>query len=165
MKEPALPQWLEEYGVIGNTISAALVSRDGSIDWLCLPRFDSPACFAALLGTTAHGRWRIVPETADYKISRSYIPGTAVLETRFSTDTGEVIITDFMPFTEDEEKVDVVRLIRGIRGSVPMKMELILRFNYGQAIPWVRHRDFGLSAVAGPEPWIFTHGFRLLALT
>lgn len=140
---------LEEYGLIGNMISAALVGSDGSIDWLCLPRFDSAACFAALLGGPEHGRWLIAPEDAAYRTSRRYIPGTAVVQTRFETDEGVVTLTDFMPFTEDEE--NVVRIVRGVRGRVTMAMELTLRFNYGQAVPWVRRRDYGLSAVAGPD--------------
>jgi GH15 family glucan-1,4-alpha-glucosidase len=142
---------IEDYGIIGNMISAALVSRDGSIDWLCLPRFDSGACFAALLGGPKHGRWLLAPEDPTCRISRRYIPGTAVLETRFETATGACTLTDFMPLTDNEEKVDVVRIVRGVWGEVSMSMELILRFNYGQAVPWVRHRDYGLSAVAGPD--------------
>ncbi|OPH81328.1 glycoside hydrolase family 15 protein [Nitrobacter vulgaris] len=142
---------IEDYGIIGNMISAALVSRDGSIDWLCLPRFDSAACFAALLGDPKHGRWLLAPEDPACRISRRYVPGTAVLETRFETATGVCTLTDFMPLTHDEEKVDVVRIVRGVSGEVSMSMELILRFNYGQAAPWVRRRDYGLSAVAGPD--------------
>ncbi|MEX2223359.1 MAG: glycoside hydrolase family 15 protein [Candidatus Rokuibacteriota bacterium] len=142
---------IEDYGLIGNMISAALVGRDGSIDWLCLPRFDSAACLAALLGGPEHGRWLLAPEDSSARVSRRYVPGTAVLETRFETETGAVTLFDFMPLTEDEEKVDVVRIVRGERGQVSMGMELILRFNYGQAVPWVRRRDYGLSAIAGPD--------------
>ncbi|MGQ0445331.1 MAG: glycoside hydrolase family 15 protein [Beijerinckiaceae bacterium] len=142
---------IEDYGIIGNMISAALVSRDGSIDWLCLPRFDSGACFAALLGGPEHGRWLLTPEDPDCRVSRRYIPGTAVLETCFELATGACTLIDFMPLTDDEEKVDVVRIVRGERGEVLMKMELVLRFNYGQAVPWVRRRDYGLSAIAGPD--------------
>ena len=142
---------IEDYGLIGNMISAALVARDGSIDWLCLPRFDSAACFAALLGGPEHGRWRIAPEEEGRRTSRRYLPGTAVLETRFETGTGAVTLTDFMPLTEDEEKIDVVRIVTGLHGEVAMAMELVLRFNYGQAAPWVRRRDYGLSAVCGPD--------------
>ena len=141
---------IEDYGLIGNMISAALVSRDGSIDWLCLPRFDSAACFAALLGGPEHGRWRISP-AGDYRTSRRYVPGTAVLETRFETATGICTLIDFMPLTDDEEKIDVVRIVRGDRGEVAVTMDLVLRFNYGQAVPWVRRRDYGLSAIAGPD--------------
>ena len=142
---------IEDYGLIGNMVSAALVSRDGSIDWLCLPRFDSAACFAALLGDPGHGRWLIAPRDSSFASRRRYLPGTAVLETTFETGSGVVSVTDFMPLTEDESKVDVVRVVRGIRGAVDVDMELALRFNYGQAIPWVRRRDYGLSAVAGPD--------------
>jgi GH15 family glucan-1,4-alpha-glucosidase len=142
---------IEDYGLIGNMISAALVSREGSIDWLCLPRFDSDACFASLLGGPAHGRWLIAPHATGCRISRRYLPGTAVLETRFETDAGAVTLTDFMPPTDDEEKVDVVRIVKGEKGSVDMAMEFVLRFNYGQTVPWVQRRDYGLSAVAGPD--------------
>ncbi len=142
---------IEDYGVIGNLLSAALVARDGSIDWLCLPRFDSPACFAALLGGPEHGRWSLRPRDAAFRTSRRYLPGTAVLETTFETDAGVATLTDFMPSTEDEARVDVVRIVSGIRGEIKIDMELALRFSYGQAVPWVRRRDYGLSAVAGPD--------------
>ncbi len=142
---------LEDYGIVGNTISAALVSRAGSIDWLCLPRFDSAACFAALLGGPEHGHWLLAPEDPACRVSRRYVPGTAVLETRFETTAGACTLVDFMPLTDDEEKVDVVRIVRGERGEVSMGMELVLRFNYGQAVPWVRRRDYGLTAIAGPD--------------
>jgi GH15 family glucan-1,4-alpha-glucosidase len=142
---------IEDYGLIGNMVSAALVGRDGSIDWLCLPRFDSAACLAALLGSPEHGRWLITPADASARTTRSYLPDTAVLETRFETSQGAVAVTDFMPFTDDDEKVNLVRIVRGIDGKLDMAMELILRFNYGQAAPWVRRRDYGLSAIAGPD--------------
>ena len=142
---------IEDYALIGNMISAALVAKDGSIDWLCLPRFDSAACFAALLGGREHGRWLIAPKDAATKVSRRYLPDTAVLETRFETPTGVVTLTDFMPLTDDEEKVDLVRIVTGVSGEVAMAMELVLRFNYGEAVPWVRRRDYGLSAVSGPD--------------
>jgi len=141
---------LEDYGLIGNMMSAALVGRDGSIDWLCLPRFDSAACFAALLGRRENGRWLIAP-SCECRTSRRYYDDTAVLETRFANEGGEVALIDFMPLTDDEEKVDVVRIVRGIRGEMPIRMELILRFGYGHVVPWVRRRDYGLSAVAGPD--------------
>lgn len=132
-------------------ISAALVGADGSIDWLCLPRFDSPACLSALLGTADNGRWLMAPRDGNSESSQRYLPGTAVIETRFETATGEVTVTDFMPLSDDEEKVDVIRIVRGERGEVPMLMELVLRFNYGQVLPWVTRRDYGVSAVAGPD--------------
>src|SRR5688572_30306921 len=142
---------IEDYGFIGNMVSGALVGRDGSIDWLCLPRFDSDACFAALLGTPEHGRWLIAPAGEVRATQRRYLPGTAILETVFETDTGKVALTDFMPFTDDPAKVDVIRLVRGLSGRVEMTMELLLRFGYGKVVPWVRRRDYGLSAVAGPD--------------
>jgi len=142
---------IEDYGLIGNMISAALVGRDGSIDWLCLPRFDSPACFAALLGTAENGRWRIAPASGTKAATQRYLPDTAILETRFETASGVVTVTDFMPFSNDQDKVDLVRIVTGVSGSVDMEMELALRFEHGQAIPWVQRRDYGLSAVAGPN--------------
>jgi GH15 family glucan-1,4-alpha-glucosidase len=142
---------LEDYGLIGNMISAALVARDGSIDWLCLPHFDSAACFAALLGGPEHGRWLLAPADDRARSSRRYLPDTAILETQFENDGGAVTVTDFMPLTEDEDKVDVVRIVKGVRGSMAMRMELVLRFDYGRTVPWVRRRDYGLSAVAGPD--------------
>ncbi|MDQ8032223.1 glucoamylase [Bordetella genomosp. 1] len=151
MQANGYPKPLEDYGLIGNMLSAALVARDGSIDWLCLPHFNSPACFAALLGDASHGRWRISAAEPQARITRRYVPDTAVLETRIETATGVAVVHDFMPLSEDEEKVDVVRVVRGLRGTVDMSMELVLRFNYGQAVPWVRRRDYGLSAIAGPD--------------
>ena len=142
---------IEDYALIGNMLSAALVGYDGSIDWLCLPRFDSPACFAALLGGAENGRWRIAPTGEVTRRSRCYITDTAVLETRFETATGAVTITDFMPLSNDEEKIDVVRIVTGVEGEVEMEMELALRFEYGKAVPWVRRRDYGISAIAGPD--------------
>lgn len=150
-RRPASSKPLEDYGLIGNMISAALVARDGSIDWLCLPRFDSPACFAALLGRQENGRWQIAPADPESKVTRRYLPGTAILETRFETASGVVTLTDFMPLTDDEEKVDLVRIVSGVSGTVRMSMDLVLRFNYGEAVPWVRRRDYGLSAVSGPD--------------
>ena len=142
---------IETYGFIGNMVSGALVGQDGSIDWLCLPRFDSDACFAALLGTREHGRWLIAPQGETKRTRRRYRPGTAILETTFETADGAVALTDFMPLTDDEEYVDVVRLVHGVRGRVKMRMELIVRFGYGKVVPWVRRQDFGLRAIAGPD--------------
>jgi len=142
---------IEDYGFIGNMVSCALVSRGGSIDWLCLPRFDSDACFAALLGTAEHGRWLIAPSKASSRVARRYLPGTAILETTFETDEGSASIIDFMPLARSEHNVEVVRIVRGLRGSVRMEMELVLRFGYGRTVPWVRRRDYGLRAVAGPD--------------
>ncbi|MEX2494797.1 MAG: glycoside hydrolase family 15 protein [Woeseia sp.] len=142
---------IEEYGFIGNMLTGALVATDGSIDWLCLPRFDSDACFAALLGASDLGFWRISPACKVRKISRRYLPHSLILETTFETEPGSVTVVDFMPLSEDPELVDVVRIVRGVSGKVPMRMELALRFGYGKAIPWVRHRDYGIHAVAGSE--------------
>jgi GH15 family glucan-1,4-alpha-glucosidase len=142
---------LEDYGIIGNMISAALIGADGSIDWLCLPRFDSPACFAALLGSAENGRWLLAPADEIRHAHQAYVADTAVLQTHFETAGGAVTVTDFMPRSLDEERVDVVRMVRGERGEVSMRMELQLRFNYGEIIPWVRRRDYGLNAVAGPN--------------
>jgi GH15 family glucan-1,4-alpha-glucosidase len=144
-------QPIESYGFIGNMVSGALVGRDGSIDWLCLPRFDSDACFAALLGTPDHGRWLIAPHGETKRTQRRYLPGTAILETTFETADGVAQVIDFMPRTADEEYVDVIRLVRGMRGRVRMRTELIVRFGYGSIVPWVRRQDFGISAIAGPD--------------
>ncbi|MBA3564630.1 MAG: glycoside hydrolase family 15 protein, partial [Gammaproteobacteria bacterium] len=142
---------IEDYGFIGNTVTGALVARDGSIDWLCLPRFDCDACFASLLGGPEHGCWRIAPAGEVRRISRRYRPGTAILETSFETDDGKVTLIDFMPFTDDEHYVDVVRLVRADEGCVRMRMDLTIRSGYGRIVPWVRRQDYGLSAVAGPD--------------
>jgi len=141
---------IEDYGLIGDLESAALVGRDGSIDWLCWPRFDSEACFAALLGTAEHGRWRIAPEGGIRKVSRTYRGNTLILETLFETADGAVRLVDFMPIKGGNS--DVVRLVVGDRGQVDMQMELVIRFGYGRATPWVTRLDGGgLSAVAGPD--------------
>jgi len=142
---------IEDYALIGNLLTAALVARDGSIDWLCLPRFDSDACFAALLGGAEHGRWRIGPQENDCKATRRYLPRTAIVETRFETSKGSFTVTDFMPFGDDDRKVELVRLVRGESGRPAVSMELVLRFGYGRTVPWVRRRDYGLRAVAGPD--------------
>lgn len=142
---------IEDYGFIGNMASGALVAKDGSMDWLCLPRFDADACFAALLGQPEHGRWLLTPAGEVRSVSRCYHPGTAVLETTFETQEGRVTLIDFMPFTDDEQFVDVVRLVRGDAGRVQMRMQLILRLGYGRVVPWVRRHHYGLSAVAGPD--------------
>ena len=146
-----MSQPIESYGFIGNMVSGALVGRDGSIDWLCLPRFDSDACFAALLGTSEHGRWLIAPEGEVRRTRRRYRPGTAILETTFETDAGEVLVIDFMPRSDDAEHVDLIRIVQGVRGEVRMRTELIVRFGYGSVVPWVRRQDFGISAIAGPD--------------
>jgi GH15 family glucan-1,4-alpha-glucosidase len=142
---------IEDYGLIGNARTAALVHRDGSIDWLCLPRFDSPACFAALLGGVENGRWIVAPAEPPLRTSRRYVPGTAILETRFETAGGAVTVTDFMPQPPDEHQIDLMRLVRGETGSVKMRTEILFRFDYGRTVPWVRRRTYGLSAIVGPD--------------
>jgi GH15 family glucan-1,4-alpha-glucosidase len=144
-----MPAKIEDYALIGDCETAALVSRDGSIDWLCFPRFDSPACFAALLGTEDHGRWRIMPAGRIRKLRRRYRDGTLILETDFVTDEGEVQLIDCMP--PRSEAADVVRLVKGKRGKVGMRMELSIRFDYGAIVPWVRHAQKGIWAIAGPD--------------
>lgn len=140
---------IEDYAIIGDCRSAALVDRSGSIDWLCWPRFDSDACFAALLGTAEHGRWLIEP-CAKARVTRRYRDDTLILETRFETDEGAVTVIDFMPGNDSHP--DLVRLVRGERGAVRMRTELIWRFGYGITVPWVtRHEDGTLRAVAGPD--------------
>src|SRR5262249_48381877 len=119
------------------------------IDWLCLPHFDSAACFSALLGTPEHGRWLIAPAGEVKGVSRRYRPGSLVLETEFTTDTGVVRIVDCMP--PRDVLPDVVRLVQGVSGEVAMRMELIIRFDYGSIVPWVRRMDGTLRAVGGPD--------------
>src|SRR5688572_11165054 len=147
---------IEDYALVGDCRTAALVARNGSIDWLCWPRFDSPACFAALLGTSDHGRWLIAPAEAPPSAARRYVEDTLVLETMFATADGEVTLVDFMPPRVEEDGHDVsdlVRLVVGRRGTVAMKMELVLRFDYGSTVPWVEKLSdgSGISAVAGPD--------------
>ncbi len=141
---------IEDYALIGDCETAALVHRNGSIDWLCWPRFDSQACFAALLGTPEHGRWRIAPMAADARATRRYRDHSLILETRFEAPDGVVTLVDFMP--PRGHNSDVVRLVRGERGRVRMAMELVLRFDYGSFVPWVsRLEDNTWRAIAGPD--------------
>lgn len=142
---------IEDYALIGDMHTAALVSRAGSIDWLCLPRFDGAAVFAALLGTGEHGAWRIGPAAADARTTRSYRGDTMVLSTRFETGDGEAELIDFMPVPAREGHVSVVRVVRGLRGAVEMLFDLAMRFDYGRTVPWVRRTEYGISAVAGPH--------------
>ena len=145
-----LPLAIEDYALIGDCTTAALVGRNGSIDWLCWPRFDSSACFAALLGRTHHGRWLIAPADPAPRVSRKYRDGTMVLETVFETAEGCVAIIDFMPMQRTSSSV--IRIVEGRRGKVAMRLHLMLRFDYGRTVPWVTRLDdgSGLSAVAGP---------------
>ncbi len=140
---------IESYGIIGDTQTAALVGANGCIDWLCLPRFDSEACFASLLGNESNGLWKISPTAGDVRITRRYRPDTLVLETEFETDTGTVRLVDCMPIRETHPQV--VRIVQGLRGTVDMRMDLVMRFDYGKVVPWVRFINGQLLAVAGPD--------------
>ncbi|HVC13199.1 MAG TPA: glycoside hydrolase family 15 protein [Burkholderiales bacterium] len=142
---------IEDYALIGDLHTAALVGRDGSIDWLCAPRFDSGACFAALLGDGDNGRWLLAPRGAEAAASRRYRDGSLILETRFETEGGAVTVIDFMPRRKSLERVDLIRMVRGERGTVPMHLDLALRFDYGRTVPWVRRREGGLFGIAGPD--------------
>ena len=142
---------IEDYALIGDCLTGALVGRNGSIDWLCWPRFDSGACFAALLGSPRNGRWQISPVDASATATRSYRGDTMVLETRFETAEGSVALIDFMPY--GKEHSSVVRRIEGRRGRVRMRLHLTMRFDYGSSTPWVTELDdgSGLSASLGPN--------------
>ncbi|XRQ04539.1 glycoside hydrolase family 15 protein [Actinomadura welshii] len=146
---------IEDYGLLGDTQTAALVGRDGSIDWLCLPRFDSPACFAALLGDEHAGFWRVAPAAGGMCTRRRYRGDTLILETEWETPEGAVRLIDFMP--PRGEAADIVRIVEGVSGRVPMRTALRLRFDYGRIVPWVRRRGGERSAVAGPDAaWLNT---------
>jgi GH15 family glucan-1,4-alpha-glucosidase len=144
-------QRIEDYALVGDCMTAALVGRNGSVDWLCLPRFDSDACFAALLGRPEHGRWLVAPRDPERRATRRYRDGSLVLETRFETAQGEVDLVDFM--RPRHTPPHLVRLVRGRRGRVDMTTEFVLRFSYGAAVPWVEQLPGGggVSAVAGPD--------------
>jgi GH15 family glucan-1,4-alpha-glucosidase len=146
---------IEDYALLGDLHTGALVGRDGSIDWLCLPNFDSPACFAALLDDPKAGRWLLAPVAGGTCDRRRYRGDTLVLESEWHTPAGRVRVIDFMPPRGTAS--DVMRIVEGISGAVPMRMELSLRFDYGRIVPWVRRTDGGLSAVAGPDAaWLRT---------
>jgi GH15 family glucan-1,4-alpha-glucosidase len=140
---------IEDYGLIGDCETAALVGRDGSIDWLCWPAFDSDACFAALLGTPKQGRWLMAPAQAVTKSARRYWDNTLILETRFETADGTVVVIDFMP--PRGKASDIIRLVRGVSGRVKLRMELVIRFGFGADIPWVKQTEDGLLAICGPD--------------
>src|SRR5579863_6380507 len=145
-----MPSRIEDYALIGDCMAAALVARDGSIDWLCWPRFDSEACFAALLGTRSHGRWLIAPRDGAARVSRQYRRNTLILETRFETREGAATVVDFMPM--GEKASHIVRLVIGERGHLAMHTELILRFGYGAVVPWVEKIEPETwRAIAGPD--------------
>ncbi len=135
--------------MLGDTETAALVGTDGSVDWLCTPRFDSAACFAALLGDEENGRWRIAPATDVVRVERAYRPGTLILETVFHTAEGVVALIDFM--VPRDERPNLIRIVEGRSGRVPMAMDLRMRFDYGSIVPWVRQHEGRLLAVAGPD--------------
>src|SRR5262245_30874952 len=138
---------IEDYALIGNCETGALVALDGSIDWLCVPRFDSPACFAALLGTPEHGRWQIAPVAPAIRPRRRYRPGTLVLETDYETETGAVTLIDGMPSSGAASAV--IRIVEGKRVSVAMRLDLVIRLDYGSLVPWVRRTDDGIRAIGG----------------
>jgi len=143
---------IEDYALIGDLQTAALVERGGSIDWLCFPRFDSGACFASMLGEPKNGRWLIAPQ-AGGTTSRRYLHGTFVLETTWETDDGAVRVLDFMP--PRGRAPDVVRIVEGVRGRVRMQSELVIRFDYGKIVPWVRRQGDARLAIAGPDGLCF----------
>jgi GH15 family glucan-1,4-alpha-glucosidase len=149
-----MPLPIEKYALIGDTHSAALVGADGSIDWMCLPRFDSPATFSALLGGPEHGRWLLAPAGEITSVRRRYRDETMVLETDFTTPTGQVRVVDFMPIRD--RRADVMRCVEGIDGEVEMRMEWIIRFDYGAILPWVRRirekdGSEAITAIGGPD--------------
>ena len=138
---------IEDYALIGDTVTAALVGFDGSLDWLCFPRFDSPACFAALIGDEGNGRWSIAPSEPTLRRSRRYRRDTFVLETTFECENGSVTLTDTMAMGGEPR---VVRVVTGVQGRVSMRLAYAVRFDYGAIVPWVRRIDEGLLAIAGP---------------
>lgn len=142
---------IADYALIANCHTAALVGSDGSIDWLCLPRLDGPACFANLLGTPENGRWRIGPRDGSRATQRRYRPGTMILETLFETPGGTVRVTDLIAFPVEADQVDLVRRVEGVSGLVAMQMEAVLRFNYGQIKPWATRQPDGMRYIAGFE--------------
>ena len=144
---------IEDYAVVGDLHTGALISNEGSIDWLCLPRFDSPACFSALVDTPDAGRWLLAPENGGACTRRGYVDGTLVLETEWDTPDGTVKVIDFMP--PRDEVADIVRIVEGVSGSVRMHSELAMRFDYGHIVPWVRKDKRGLHAIAGPDAAYF----------
>ena len=145
-----MPLPIEHYAMIGDCHTAALVGRDGSIDWLCFPHFDSGACLAALLGGPEHGRWLVAPVAEAARVRRRYRPGTLILETEFDTAAGCIRVIDFMPLSD--ERWDVVRIVEGVSGRVTVGMELIVRFDYGSIVPWVR-RAGDWCASSSPKAW------------
>ena len=145
-----MPSRIEDYALVGDCETAALIAREGSVDWLCWPRFDSDACFAALLGSRDNGRWLLRPVQDAVRVSRRYRPGTLILETRFETEEGAATVIDFMPVRRNHSHL--VRIVRGEHGRVAMQFELVLRFDYGSIVPWVTRLEARtLRAIAGPD--------------
>jgi GH15 family glucan-1,4-alpha-glucosidase len=140
---------IEDYALIGDCETAALIARNGSIDWLCWPIFSSESCFAALLGTEENGYWKIAPANCEWTTTRRYRDGTLILETTFESADGAVRLTDFMSVRT--ENSNIVRIVEGLRGSLDVRMELALRFDYGRTVPWVTHIEDGIRAIAGPN--------------
>ena len=151
MAEKGVSRPIEDYALVGNLSTAALIGSGGAIDWFCPPRFDAPACFAALLGDGDNGCWRLAPLGA-HATSRRYLPDTLVLETVHQTADGAVEVLDFMPYSGTHGTTDLVRLVRGRSGRVEMATEIVLRFDYGSIVPWVRHGDGGCMRSAAPTP-------------
>jgi GH15 family glucan-1,4-alpha-glucosidase len=142
---------IEDYGLIGNTHTSALVSRSGSMDWLCAPRFDSDACFAAIVGYDEHGRWALRPTVTIRENRQRYREDTMILETEFACDGGVVRIIDFMPVND---RCDIVRIIEGLDGEVPIEMLLDVRFGYGANAPFIEKRGDGLCLLSGPDAFL-----------
>ncbi|GGS55923.1 glycoside hydrolase family 15 protein [Actinokineospora fastidiosa] len=158
------PAGIEDYALLGDLQTAALLARDGGIDWLCLPRFDSPACFAMLLADQEAGMWRLAPASGGVASRRGYVGDSLIMSSEWDTPDGTVRVLDFMP--PRGEAADVVRIVEGVSGAVPMRMELRLRFDYGSIAPWVRHNGGELVAIAGPDAvWVHTpvplHGHQM----
>ncbi|MGH3649883.1 MAG: glycoside hydrolase family 15 protein, partial [Acidimicrobiia bacterium] len=149
---------IEDYAIIGDTETAALVARDGSIDWLCLPRFDSGACLASILGNEDNGRWRLAPTGGPRRVRRQYRPDTLILETEMDADGGTVRLIDLMPVRgrDGGSNADVIRIVEGVRGRVDMRMDLSIRFDYGHLVPWVTRSDDHMLAVGGPDALTLT---------
>ncbi len=145
---------IEQYALVGDTQTAALIADDGCVDWLCVPRFDSGACFAALLGDESHGHWLLAPAAGGRATRRSYRDGTLVLETEWDTPEGTVRIVDCMPVRD--QSIDLVRVVEGVSGRVPMRMDFIVRFDYGSILPWVHSQDGTIRIIAGPNALCLT---------
>ena len=151
---------IEDYGFVGDQHGSALVSRDGSIDWLCVPRFDSEACMAALVGTDEHGHWTLYPSARVRRTSRRYRPGTVILETDYECDGGAVRLVDFMPLAGPQLH-SVIRIVEGLEGTVPIDVALVMRFGYGQYKPWITAHDGDVELVTAPDAFVFRTCARL----